>query len=86
MKRLFRFGFGLTYPSFAYRDATVLPDPRGGLNVGVTVTNTGSRAGAVLPQVYLGASPDVREPGRSVVAADGGCHGATAVNRYRLRL
>ncbi|RYY42936.1 MAG: glycosyl hydrolase, partial [Sphingomonadales bacterium] len=49
-KPLFAFGHGLSYTSFAYRDLQV----RGGdtLSVSFTVTNTGSRPGADVPQLY----------------------------------
>jgi beta-glucosidase len=61
---LFPFGFGLTYTSFAYRDLSVRRDRHGGggLDVSFTVRNTGSRTAPAVPQVYLGASPNVTEP------------------------
>ena len=59
---LFPFGFGITYTSFSYRDLVARRDGRGGLDVSVTVRNTGSRAGDAVPQVYLGPSPNVSEP------------------------
>jgi len=50
-KPLYPFGYGLSYTSFAYRDLVV----EGGrtLTARVTVTNTGPRAGADVPQLYL---------------------------------
>ncbi|WP_199922970.1 glycoside hydrolase family 3 protein [Streptomyces sp. NRRL B-24484] len=50
-KPLFPFGYGLTYTSFAYTDAEV----SGGdtVTMNVTVTNTGAREGADVPQLYL---------------------------------
>lgn len=50
-KPLFPFGHGLSYTSFAYRNATVT----GGrlLTVSFDVTNTGKRAGADVPQIYV---------------------------------
>ena len=49
---LFPFGHGLSYTSFAYRKPVV----KGGrtLSVTVEVTNTGKRAGADVPQLYVG--------------------------------
>jgi len=53
---LFAFGHGLTYTSFTHSDITVA----GGSTVTaeVTVTNTGERAGADVPQLYLQSAPD----------------------------
>jgi beta-glucosidase len=50
-KPLFAFGHGLSYTSFAYADAAVT----GGKSLSVTfkVTNTGKRAGADVPQLYV---------------------------------
>ena len=50
------FGFGLSYTTFAYRDAqldrpSIAPD--GQVTVAVTVSNTGSRSGDEVVQVYL---------------------------------
>ncbi|HEY3633222.1 MAG TPA: glycoside hydrolase family 3 C-terminal domain-containing protein, partial [Jatrophihabitantaceae bacterium] len=59
---LFPFGFGLTYTSFAYNGLSVRAGAGGGLDVSVSVRNTGSRAGAAVPQVYVGTSSRVTEP------------------------
>ena len=56
----FPFGHGLSYTSFAYSGIEVRvagSGPEAVLTVEVTVTNTGSRAGAEVVQVYSGA-PD----------------------------
>ena len=50
----FPFGYGLSYTSFAYSELKA--DAR---SVALTVTNTGSRAGAEIVQVYA-AKPDAR--------------------------
>ena len=50
----FPFGYGLSYTSFAYSELKA--DAR---NVALTVTNTGSRAGAEIVQVYA-AKPDAQ--------------------------
>ncbi|WP_241557129.1 beta-glucosidase family protein [Croceibacterium ferulae] len=48
---LFPFGHGLSYTSFAYSDATVMGGD--GLSVTVDVSNTGTRPGADVPQLYV---------------------------------
>jgi beta-glucosidase len=50
----FPFGFGLSYTSFGYGGLRVSPDAGGGALITATVTNSGSRAGGALPQLYLG--------------------------------
>lgn len=50
-KPLFPFGHGLSYTSFAYGNATVSGGAK--LTVSFDVTNTGQRAGADVPQVYV---------------------------------
>jgi beta-glucosidase len=52
---LFPFGFGLSYTTFDYSDVQVRPrelDRGGQVRVSVKVTNTGSRAGSEVVQVY----------------------------------
>jgi beta-glucosidase len=53
---LYAFGHGLSYPTFEYSNLNV----EGGDTVTATftVTNTGDRAGADVPQVYLTNAPD----------------------------
>lgn len=51
LKPLYPFGHGLSYTSFRYDDLTVSSGST--LKVRFRVTNTGSRAGADVPQVYL---------------------------------
>ena len=67
---LFPFGHGLSYTSFAYSNYHVTSAPSVGAPAHVTydVTNTGSRAGAEVSQVYVGApSPNpVGEPLRQL--------------------
>jgi len=57
VKPLFPFGHGLSYTTFAFQNLKLAPAaPKCGENVTVSfdVTNTGSRAGAAVAQLYLG--------------------------------
>jgi beta-glucosidase len=56
VKPLFPFGYGLSYTTFAYKNLTVSPSTSAGQPVELhfDVTNTGSRAGAEVAQVYVG--------------------------------
>ncbi|MFG2968903.1 glycoside hydrolase family 3 C-terminal domain-containing protein [Streptomyces sp. NPDC048288] len=58
---LFPFGYGLSYTSFAYRDLAVRQS-HGALTVSFTLKNTGTRTGAEVAQVYVGASPATTAP------------------------
>jgi beta-glucosidase len=62
---LFPFGYGLSYTSFAYSQLQVKPETTDGIKpiqVSFTVTNTGTRLGAEIAQVYLGLPASVGEP------------------------
>jgi beta-glucosidase len=53
---LYEFGFGLSYTTFSIKDLTLdksRVSPRGRVRASVTVTNTGSRAGDEVVQLYL---------------------------------
>jgi beta-glucosidase len=55
IKPLFPFGYGLSYTTFAYNHLTVSPasgDPP--VTVAFDVSNTGTRAGSEVAQVYVG--------------------------------
>jgi beta-glucosidase len=58
---LFPFGYGLSYTTFAYSGLSVKPTSTGA-TVSFTVTNTGSRTGAEVAQVYLGPPTAAGEP------------------------
>jgi beta-glucosidase len=58
---LFPFGAGLSYTTFAYRHLIARPG-RGGLVVTAAVTNTGSRAGADVAQLYVTDPAATGEP------------------------
>ena len=63
MKVAFPFGHGLSYTTFSYGDATAEVDATGDIEVTVTVTNTGGRAGREVVQLYTSL------PGSSVQRA-----------------
>lgn len=50
----FPFGHGLSYTTFEYSAASATVTPDGGLQVEVTIANTGSRRGREVVQVYTG--------------------------------
>jgi beta-glucosidase len=55
VKPLFPFGYGLSYTTFAYKNLSVSPAaPSEDVTVAFDVTNTGTRAGADVAQVYVG--------------------------------
>jgi beta-glucosidase len=66
----FPFGFGLSYTTFRYSGLSIAPGPPGSVaTVGATVTNTGSRAGVAVPELYLGLpspAPSVVQPPRQL--------------------
>jgi beta-glucosidase len=71
---LFPFGHGLSYTHFDYTALKVKKAPGGGLDVSVTIKNSGGTDADEVPQVYLGAPsmiPDgVQFPLRALVAFD----------------
>jgi beta-glucosidase len=56
---LFAFGHGLSYTSFAYSGLKVAKAADGGLDVQVTIKNTGAMDSDEVPQVYLGAPSNI---------------------------
>jgi beta-glucosidase len=63
---LFPFGFGLSYTTFSYAQLKVTPGKPA--QVSFSVTNTGSRAGAEVAQIYLGLPANSGEPPKRLVA------------------
>jgi beta-glucosidase len=64
---LFPFGFGLSYTSFSFSGLQVgALDGNGNATVLATVTNTGSRAGAEIAQLYVGDPASTGEPARQL--------------------
>ncbi|MGW5354487.1 fibronectin type III-like domain-contianing protein, partial [Streptomyces sp. NPDC004031] len=59
---LFPFGFGLSYTTFGYSNLQVGALSGGNATVHVTVTNTGSRAGTDVAQLYVGFPAASGEP------------------------
>ena len=59
---LFPFGFGLSYTSFGFTNLQVGTLNNGQATVTATVTNTGTRAGTEVPQLYVAAPAAVGEP------------------------
>jgi beta-glucosidase len=59
---LFAFGHGLSYTAFAYSNVKVEKVADGGLDVHLTIKNTGSMDADEVPQVYLG-TPNEIPPG-----------------------
>lgn len=60
---LFPFGFGLSYTTFAVTNLTVTPYVTNeNVQVTVDISNTGSRAGAEVVQVYVAAPTNAMEP------------------------
>jgi len=66
---LFPFGFGLSYTTFAISDLQLTPGApaSSGFQVNFNLTNTGSRAGAEVAQVYLGLPAGTGEPPKRLV-------------------
>ena len=71
---LFAFGHGLSYTTFNYSTLHVAKAPDGGLDVKVTIKNTGSVASDEVPQVYLSAPSEIPDgvqfPVQALVAFD----------------
>ncbi len=56
---LFHFGHGISYTSFNYSTISSAPAIDGSVNINFTITNTGSRDGAEVAQVYASLPEDV---------------------------
>jgi beta-glucosidase len=62
---LFPFGFGLSYTSFRF-SGLQLSQSKAGYTVTAGVTNTGSRSGAEVAQLYVGSPASAHEPLRQL--------------------
>ena len=70
---LFPFGYGLSYTTFKFSDLKVTPSalaPGKTVTVTAQVTNTGTRAGAEVAQLYLTDPSSTGEPGRQLKGFD----------------
>jgi beta-glucosidase len=71
---LYSFGFGLSYTTFDYSGMAVKKASDGGLDVTVTIKNSGGMDSDEVPQVYLGAPSNIPEgvqlPVRALAAFD----------------
>lgn len=68
---LFPFGFGLSYTSFSFSNLQVGALSGGNATVQVTVTNTGSKAGTDVAQLYVGDPASTGEPVHRCAATSG---------------
>lgn len=67
---LFPFGYGLSYTSFVYSDLRIVPDTSDDtqpIQINFSITNTGTRAGVEVAQVYLGLPTSANEPPQRLV-------------------
>ncbi|MDO5704910.1 MAG: glycoside hydrolase family 3 C-terminal domain-containing protein [Paracoccus sp. (in: a-proteobacteria)] len=64
---VFPFGFGLSYTRFSYEDVDIAATADGVIEVALTVTNTGDRAGIDTPQVYVAPPPSPDDAGTASV-------------------
>ena len=69
LKPMFPFGFGLSYTNFQYSGIKVGRAKDGGLDVSITVKNTGKVAGDEVSQIYLGAPKSPPEGAQFAVKA-----------------
>ena len=70
-KALYPFGYGLSYTTFDYSGLTIKPSSEGGYDVTFEVTNTGSRPGEEVVQLYLrDRLATVVQPERTLKAFD----------------
>jgi len=62
---LFPFGHGLSYSSFNYSNL-IISGTSGQLDIAFVLTNTGSMAGADIPQIYIGYPSSAGEPPKNL--------------------
>jgi beta-glucosidase len=66
---LFPFGYGLSYSTYSYSNLRVAPGetPSGSVRLNFTVTNTSSRAGSEIAEVYAALPAATAEPPKRLV-------------------
>lgn len=64
---LFPFGYGLSYTTYGLSAMSAQADAAGNVTVGVTVKNTGARAGAQTVQIYAALPASLGEPPKRLV-------------------
>jgi len=64
---LFPFGFGLSYTTFSYSDFKATAGSGNEVTVSFMVKNTGSRAGAEIPEVFAALPASAGEPPKRLV-------------------
>lgn len=62
---LFPFGFGLAYTTYSYSDLRVTPGNN--ISIQFTVTNTGSRTGSEIAEIYAALPESTNEPPKRLV-------------------
>jgi beta-glucosidase len=62
---LFPFGYGLSYTTYRYSGLTVTPGDK--VKVSFTLTNSGTRAGAEIAEVYAALPDSAQEPPKRLV-------------------
>jgi beta-glucosidase len=69
---LFPFGFGLSYTTFTFKNISInkIRNTNGSVQVSLEVTNTGSRDGADVVQVYVADPANVGEPPKQLKGFD----------------
>jgi beta-glucosidase len=66
LRPLFPFGYGLSYTTFAVRQPTVVHAADDAITISANITNTGSRPGAEVIQLYAGLPASTGEPPRQL--------------------
>ncbi|HEX6389462.1 MAG TPA: glycoside hydrolase family 3 C-terminal domain-containing protein [Solirubrobacteraceae bacterium] len=84
----FEFGAGMSYTTFGFGKLAVRAVDGGGAVADITAVNTGSRAGVVVPQLYLAVPPGdgVPQPPLKLAAFGKASVAPGAKHRFKLRI